>query len=54
MKKNLNWDYEEFEIPSDIKDAWRLVGLKNSSKRQEWEERLSNNKDKGNRVLKRY
>ena len=46
MKKNLNWDYEEFEIPSDIKDAWRLVGLKNSSKRQEWEERLSNNKDK--------
>ena len=46
MKKNLNWGYEEFEIPSDIKDAWRLVGLKNSSKRQEWEERLSNNKDK--------
>ena len=46
MKKNLNWDYEEFEIPSDIKDAWRLVGLKNSSKRQEWEERLSSNKDK--------
>ena len=36
MKKNLNWDYEEFEIPSDIKDAWRLVGLKNSSKRQVW------------------
>ena len=46
MKKNLNWNYEEFEIPSDIKDAWRLVGLKNSSKRQEWEERLSSNKDK--------
>ena len=46
MKKNLNWDYDEFEIPSDIKDSWRLVGLKNSSKRQEWEERLSNNKDK--------
>jgi len=46
MKKNLNWDYEEFEIPSDIKDAWRLVGLKNSSRRQEWEERLSSIKDK--------
>ncbi len=52
MKKNLNWDYEEFEIPSDIKDAWRLVGLKNSSKRQEWEERLSNNKDKEIEFLK--
>ena len=52
MKKNLNWDYEEFEIPSDIKDAWRLVGLKNSSKRQEWEERLSDNKDKEIEFLK--
>ena len=52
MKKNLNWGYEEFEIPSDIKDAWRLVGLKNSSKRQEWEERLSDNKDKEIEFLK--
>ena len=52
MKKNLNWDYDEFEIPSDIKDAWRLVGLKNSSKRQEWEERLSDNKDKEIEFLK--
>ena len=52
MKKNFNWDYEEFEIPSDIKDAWRLVGLKNSSKRQDWEERLSNNKDKEIEFLK--
>ena len=52
MKKNLNWDCEEFEIPSDIKDAWRLVGLKNSSKRQEWEERLLDNKDKEIEFLK--
>ena len=52
MKKNLNWDYDEFEIPSDIKDAWRLVGLKNSSKRQEWEERLLDNKDKEIEFLK--
>ncbi len=52
MKKNLNWDYEEFEIPSNIKDAWRLVGLKNSSKRQEWEERLSINRDKEIEFLK--
>ena len=52
MKKNLNWDYDEFEIPSDIKDAWRLVGLKNSSKRREWEERLLDNKDKEIEFLK--
>ena len=52
MRKNLNWDYDEFEIPSDIKDAWRLVGLKNSSKRQEWEERLLDNKDKEIEFLK--
>ena len=52
MKKSLNWDFEEFEIPSDIKDAWRLVGLKNSSKRQEWEERLLDNKDKEIEFLK--
>ena len=52
MKKNFNWDYGEFEIPSDIKDAWRLVGLKNSSKRQEWEERLLDNKDKEIEFLK--
>ena len=52
MKKNLNWNYEEFEIPSDIKDAWRLVGLKNSSKRQEWEERLLDNKDNEIEFLK--
>ena len=52
MKKNLNWNYQEFEIPSDIKDAWRLVGLKNSSKRQEWEERLSINNDKELEFLK--
>ena len=52
MKKNLNWDYDEFEIPSDIKDAWRLVGLKNSTKRQEWEERLLDNIDKEIEFLK--
>ena len=28
MKKNLNWDYKEFETPTDVKDAWRLIGLK--------------------------
>ncbi len=46
MKKSFDWTSNEFEIPSEIKDAWRLVGLKNSSERKKWEERLSNNEKK--------
>ena len=46
MKKSFGWNYEDFEIPSEIKDAWRLVGLKNSSIRKEWENRLSIDKVK--------
>ena len=30
MKKFFNWNNDEFEIPSHIVDAWRLIGLKNS------------------------
>ena len=50
MKKNLGWDYEPFEIPTDIKDAWRLIGLKNTSERKDWEDRLSNIDDKKKEV----
>ena len=41
MRKSLNWDYKPFEIPPEIKDAWRLVGLKNTSIREDWENRLN-------------
>ena len=41
MKENFNWDSEPFSIPTNIKDAWRLVGLKNTSERKDWEKRLS-------------
>ena len=51
MKKNLNWDCKEFETPTDVKDAWRLIGLRNSSKRQEWETRVAESKDKGIELL---
>ena len=51
MKKNLNWDCKEFETPTDVKDAWRLIGLRNSSKRQEWEARVAESKDKGIELL---
>ena len=36
----LNWDHEPFAIPSDIRDAWRVAGLRSSKQRQEWNERL--------------
>jgi transketolase len=46
MRDNLQWTHPSFEIPTDLKDAWRLVGLKNTSKRKSWEERLSKIDDK--------
>jgi len=46
MRDNLQWNHAPFEIPTDLKDAWRLVGLKNTSKRKDWEERLSKIDDK--------
>ncbi|TPW27600.1 transketolase [Pararhizobium mangrovi] len=39
-RKNLGWDSPPFEIPSDILDAWRLAGLRSTSERKEWEQRL--------------
>ena len=44
MKKFFNWNNDEFEIPSHIVDAWRLIGLKNSTIRRDWEEKLANHK----------
>lgn len=46
MKEKLNWKSEPFEVPTNIKDAWRLVGLKNTCKRKNWEEKVSNLDDK--------
>lgn len=46
MKEKLNWKSEPFEVPTNIKDAWRLVGLKNTCKRKDWEEKVSNLDDK--------
>ena len=45
MKENFNWESGPFNIPTNIKDAWRLIGLKNTSKRKGWEEKVSNLED---------
>jgi len=40
-RKNLGWEYPPFEIPADIRDAWRIAGLKASQVRKDWEKRLA-------------
>ena len=40
-RKNLHWDSPPFEIPADIRDAWRIAGLRSSPARKEWEKRLA-------------
>ncbi len=40
-RKKLGWDSPPFEIPADIRDAWRIAGLKSSPARKEWEKRLA-------------
>lgn len=40
MRHHLEWFYPPFEIPEDILNEWRKVGLKSSKKRQLWQERL--------------
>ncbi|PYB73125.1 transketolase [Rhizobium wuzhouense] len=40
-RKSLNWEAEAFVVPADVLDAWRLVGLRATKVRKEWEERLN-------------
>ncbi len=39
-REALGWEAGPFEIPSDILDAWRMVGLSHTSERKAWQERL--------------
>ncbi len=40
-RKKLHWDSPPFEIPADVRDAWRIAGLRSSPARKEWEKRLT-------------
>jgi len=40
-RKTLGWDSEPFDIPSEILDDWRLVGLTAGKQRVAWEKRLA-------------
>jgi len=41
-RKNLNWPYSSFEIPEEVENAWRRVGLMKSAKIEAWRKRLEN------------
>lgn len=40
-RKNLGWDHEPFEIPSDVLDAWRIAGLRSSQAHKEWNKQFA-------------
>ena len=52
-KKNLGWDYGEFEIPEEILANWRAVGAKGKKDFAEWTNRLeiSENRDEFERLI---
>ncbi|WP_316860649.1 transketolase [uncultured Cohaesibacter sp.] len=39
-RKALGWEYEPFEVPSDILDAWRIAGLNAAQGHKEWQKRF--------------
>lgn len=39
-RKNLNWNYGEFEVPNEVIKFWRQAGLKNQKEYQTWQENL--------------
>ena len=39
-KKALGWSGGDFEIPTEVRDAWRLVGLRGVRHRKAWDQRL--------------
>jgi transketolase len=38
-REALNWPHEAFEVPVDVLDAWRIVGVKGVHERAEWVKR---------------
>ena len=36
VKKHLNWNYEPFEVPNELIEEWKKVGLRGNTKRKDW------------------
>jgi transketolase len=39
-RRELGWEHAPFDIPADVRDAWRIVGLQGCRERRNWEGRL--------------
>lgn len=39
MRQNLNWNYEPFEVPADVLEAWRAAGSRSYDAFLAWEKR---------------
>ncbi|MEM0906513.1 MAG: transketolase [Pseudomonadota bacterium] len=39
-RKALNWPHAPFEIPEEIRDAWRIAGLRAAQARRDWRQRF--------------
>lgn len=39
MRQNLNWNYEPFEVPADVLEAWRAAGSRSHDVFLAWEKR---------------
>lgn len=39
-REALNWNYEPFEVPSDVLDAWRIAGLRSRQAHKDWQKRF--------------
>ena len=46
LKQRLNWNYNDFEVPPEVLNLWREVGMKGNPKRLQWEKRLQNSSQK--------
>lgn len=39
-REQLGWDHAPFEVPTEIRDMWRITGLRGCKERKAWEKRL--------------
>ena len=52
-RENIGWNYAPFEVPEDVLNAWREIGVQNQPKHQEWQSRYiaSDKKDELSALL---
>lgn len=45
MRKNLNWNYEPFEVPAEVLQAWREAGKRSAAEYGRWSAAAEKNKE---------